>query len=74
VTPVLLVYGAGVVVGLLRADAPLPTRLALALLWPLGPIAFVVTMTGLLGLALLKAPLAGLAVAGAAVAAWWIMR
>lgn len=73
-TVALGIYGAGVLVGLWRADAPLHTRLALALLWPIGPLAFVLTMTGLAGLAVLNAPVAGLAAAAAAVAAWWIMR
>lgn len=42
------VYGVGVVWGLIAADAPLLKRIALALLWPLGPLAFVLTLLLLL--------------------------
>ena len=45
---VLAIYLAGVAIGLWRTDAPLPTRLPLALLWPIGPLAFVVVLAILL--------------------------
>jgi hypothetical protein len=48
---VLVVYLAGVAVGLWRTDAPLPTRLPLALLWPIGPLAFVLVVAILLAAA-----------------------
>lgn len=51
---VLWIYLAGVIVGLLMTDARPLTRIALALLWPLGPIAFVLTV----GMLLLAAPIA----------------
>ena len=41
---VLALYLAGVAVGLWRTDAPFPTRLLLAVLWPIGPLAFVVVV------------------------------
>ena len=41
---VLVMYGLGVAVGLARTDARWSTRVALALLWPLGPAALVVTL------------------------------
>ena len=41
---VLAIYLAGVAIGLWRTDAPLPTRLLLAVLWPIGPVAFVVVV------------------------------
>ena len=44
----LTVYALGVVIGLLRIDARWPARLALAFLWPLGPLAFVVVIAILL--------------------------
>ncbi len=44
----LTVYLVGVVVALFTIDARGPARLGLALLWPVGPIAFVVTITILL--------------------------
>ena len=41
---VLALYLAGVAVGLWRTDARLPTRLPLAVLWPIGPLAFVIVV------------------------------
>lgn len=40
----LAIYLAGVAIGLWRTDAPLPTRLVLAVLWPIGPLAFVIVV------------------------------
>ena len=37
----------GVLVGLWRTDGPPGTKLVMALLWPIGPLAFVVTISGL---------------------------
>jgi hypothetical protein len=37
----------GVLVGLWRTDGPPATKLTMALLWPIGPLAFVVTVSGL---------------------------
>jgi len=67
----LLVYIVGVVWGLVRIDAPPPVRVALALLWPLGPIAFVATLTILFAASLVAFPLFGAAVLGTAGLAWW---
>ena len=36
-------------VGLWRTDGPLATKLTLALLWPIGPLAFLITISGLVG-------------------------
>ena len=44
----LLVYLAGAVVALLRTDGKALDRLTLAVLWPVGPLAFVVTVAILL--------------------------
>src|SRR6185503_11590246 len=44
----LAIYLAGVAVGLWRTDAPLPTRVLLAVLWPIGPLAFVIVVAILL--------------------------
>jgi hypothetical protein len=41
---VLAIYLAGVAIGLWRTDAPLVTRLLLAVLWPIGPLAFVMVV------------------------------
>jgi hypothetical protein len=61
-------YGAGVVVGLARTDAAPLTRLGLALLWPVGPLAFVATLLVLLAASLIAFPWFGAAVAAAALA------
>jgi hypothetical protein len=67
----LVIYVAGVAWGLLMIDArPLP-RIALAMLWPLGPIAFAVTITILLAASLIAFPLWGAAVVIVAVLAAW---
>jgi len=44
----LIVYAAGALVGLWRTDGPAASRAALALLWPIGPLAGVVTIAGLI--------------------------
>ena len=46
--PVLAIYLAGVIVGLWRSDGPWPTRVLLAVLWPIGPLMFVVVVAILL--------------------------
>jgi hypothetical protein len=40
----LTIYLAGVAIGLWRTDGPWPTRLLLSLLWPIGPLAFVMVV------------------------------
>jgi hypothetical protein len=68
----LAIYVAGVAWGLLVIDAQPLTRIALAILWPLGPIAFVVTITILLAASLIAFPAFGAAVVIAAVVIWWV--
>jgi hypothetical protein len=67
-----LVYVAGVVWGLFVIDAHPGVRIGLAVLWPLGPAAFVVTLTLLLAASLVAFPMFGLAVAVAAGLVLWI--
>ena len=43
----LTVYAAGIIVGLVRTDGRWPTRIGLSVLWPLGPLAFIVTVATL---------------------------
>jgi hypothetical protein len=43
----LTIYAAGVLVGLWRTDGPLTTKITLAVFWPLGPLAFLITIGGL---------------------------
>ena len=47
-TLVLWIYLAGVAIGLWRTDGPWSTRLLLSVLWPIGPLAFVVVVAILL--------------------------
>ncbi len=69
------IYGVGAVLALWRTDAGWPTRIALALLWPLGPVAFLITVAILLGASLIAFPVvAGLIAAAVAAAAWWLLR
>jgi len=65
-------YLAGVAVALWRTDAAWPTRTAVALLWPLGPAAFVITVLVLLAASLIAFPVTGVLIAAAALLlAWW---
>jgi hypothetical protein len=65
----------GALIALWRTDAHWPTRIALAALWPLGPLAFVITVGILLAASLIAFPLVagGIAIIGA-FAAWWLTR
>jgi len=45
-----LVYAVGVVWGLIATDARPASRVGLALVWPIGPLAFVVTVVSLLAI------------------------
>jgi hypothetical protein len=69
----IVVYVVGVVWGLLRIDAGPLARVVLALLWPLGPVAFVVTLTILFAASLIAFPVFGAAVLAAAGVMWWAL-
>lgn len=66
------IYLAGVGIGLWRVDGPPPVKLALAVLWPIGPAVFVVVVAGLLMAAMVAFPWFGALAAAAALAAWWL--
>ena len=68
---ILVVYVVGVAWGLLRIDARPLVRIVLALLWPLGPGAFVVTLTVLFAASFIAFPRFGALVLAAAGLAWW---
>jgi hypothetical protein len=70
---VLLIYVVGVAVGLLFTDGRVPTRVVLALLWPVGPLAFVVVVGGLLVASLYIFPVFGAVVAVGIAAGWWLL-
>ena len=69
-----IVYVVGVMIGLLVTDGGLAARIGLALAWPLGPLAFFVTVAGLLVVAAIAFPIFGVALAAAIGAAWWALR
>ena len=69
--PGLALYIGGVVVGLFGCDARPATRLALALLWPVGLLACVVTLAFLAVVVVIAFPVLGIGVAVAGGAAWW---
>lgn len=64
-------YVAGVAWGLIMIDARPAARLGLALLWPIGPLAFVLTIAILLVASLVAYPAVGAGVLIAAGVAWW---
>ena len=68
------VYIVGVLVGLVATQGGVATRLGLALLWPLGPLAFVATVAGLLVVAAIAFPLFGILLAAGTAAAWLMLR
>ena len=63
------IYVLGVAVALLTMDARGFARLGLALLWPVGPLAFIVTISILLAASLVAFPLVGAIALAAALAA-----
>jgi hypothetical protein len=68
------IYIVGALLAVWRTDANWPTRIALAVLWPVGPVAFVVTVTILLGASLIAFPLvAGPIGLATAAALWWLL-
>lgn len=69
-----VVYGLGCLLTLLRADARPASRLALAILWPLGPLAGLVTLSALTVAAMIAFPVFGAIVAAASVGGWWLLR
>ena len=69
-----IVYVVGVMIGLLVTDGGLAARIGLSVAWPLGPLAFLVTIAGLLVVAAIAFPVFGVALAGAIGAAWWALR
>ena len=67
------VYVAGVAWGLLMIDARPAARVGLALLWPLGPLAFALTIGILLVASLIAFPAVGAVVLLTTAAAWWVL-
>ena len=67
---VLAIYAIGVAAGLLLTDASPLARVVIALMWPLGAVAFVVTIAILFVAAMLVFPVFGVLVLAAAVGGW----
>ena len=67
-------YALGVLVGVWRTQARWPGRVALALLWPIGPLAFVLTVSLLVLVSLIAFPLFGAVVVAAGAAAAMFFR
>ena len=67
-------YFVGIVIGLVSIDGGPAARVGLAIAWPLGPIAFVVTVAGLLVVAAIAFPIFGAILAAAIGSAWWALR
>ena len=72
--PFLIVYILGVVVGLVGMSDRWPARLAIALVWPLGPMAFLTVVPILLIAAAILWPFPILGTAGILAAIAWMLR
>ena len=68
----LILYLAGVALALVLTDAHPILRVVLAVLWPIGPVAFAATVALLLAASLIAFPVVGF-LAGAAGALWWLL-
>jgi hypothetical protein len=73
-TYIAAVYVAGVLWGLFVIDARAGVRIGLAVLWPLGPLAFVLTVTLLLAASLIAFPLWGATVVALAAIVLFALR
>jgi hypothetical protein len=69
-----VVYVAGVLWALLKSDAGPAERIAVSLLWPLGPLAFVVTVAILLMASLIAYPAVAIAALAFGALVWWAIR
>lgn len=69
---VLAVYTVGVLLGLAMTDARPLARVALAVLWPIGPLAFVAIVGTLLVTAALVFPLVGAAILAGIIGWLWL--
>ena len=68
------IYMLGVIVGLIATQGGVGTRFVMALLWPLGPLAFIITATGLLIVAAIAFPMLGVILAALVATSWWLLR
>lgn len=68
-----IVYVAGVAWALLRTDARPAERVVLSLLWPLGPLAFLVTVVMLLAASVMAYPLVMVPAVVVLAIVWWVV-
>jgi len=68
----LTIYAVGVVIGLITTDARPLARICLALLWPVGVAAFVVTVGGLLAVSTVLFPAFGVGLLAAGLLGWML--
>ena len=71
--PYAILYALGVVLGLVVMRDPWPTRLATALVWPLGPVAFVLVIALLLVVSAILWPVLILAAAALVALIVWAL-
>ena len=69
----LIAYLAGVALALVLTDAHPTLRVVLAVLWPIGPVAFVATVALLLAASVIAFPMVALVAGAAVAAAWWML-
>lgn len=67
------IYLLGLAIGLVAVDGPVATKVLVAGTWPLGVMAFVVTIAGLLIVAMIAFPLFGALVAAGAAVVWLLL-
>ena len=72
-TAALVLYAVGVIIGVVRVDAGPATRLAVSLLWPLGVVAGVVTVSALVLAAMVLFPMLGAASVTVGILIWWML-
>jgi hypothetical protein len=66
-------YLAGIAIAMWRTDASWATRTAVALMWPLGPFAFIVTVLILIAASTIAFPVVGAVVVAGALLGWWVL-
>ena len=67
------IYLAGALVAFVRTDAGWGTRALLAALWPVGPLAFAMTVATLVAVGMIAFPVFGVVVIATASAAWYLL-
>lgn len=68
-----VLYVAGVLWSLIKTDARPAERVVLSLLWPLGPLAFLVTIAILLAASVIAYPLVMVPAVVVLAVVWWML-